>query len=176
MSKNVSPGIKGAFIGVILAVCAMIVGDYADQLRVKRADYETWQTTVSMSFDEHIIPTTFITNATYKATKAGTGHLIEFVFEVIDGDHKGFPLRSWINVDNPNPKATEIGLAEFSALCRAVNVLTPKDTVEFINKPLNLKVAVKPRNDGEGMTNEVKAYEATGNYQAAAGGGEDLPF
>lgn len=65
MSKNVSPGIKGAFIGVILAVCAMIVGDYADQLRVKRADYETWQTTVSMSFDEHIIPTTFITNATY---------------------------------------------------------------------------------------------------------------
>lgn len=65
MSKNVSPGIKGAFIGVILAVCAMLVGDFADLQRVKKADYETWRTTVSMSFDEHIVPTTFITNATY---------------------------------------------------------------------------------------------------------------
>lgn len=65
MSKNVSPGIKGAFIGVILAICAMLVGDFADLQRVKEADYETWRTTVSMSFDEHIVPRTFITNATY---------------------------------------------------------------------------------------------------------------
>lgn len=64
-TRKISSGIRGAFIGVVLAACAMMVGDYFDQLRVKTSEYESWKTTVSMSFDEHIVPKTFITNATY---------------------------------------------------------------------------------------------------------------
>jgi len=110
-----------------------------------------------------------ITDANYKANKAGTGHLLEFTFEVVDGDHKGRQLRSWINTDNPNQKAVEIGKGEFSALCRAVDIITPKDTLEFVNKALNIKVGTKPNRDGDGFSNVIKAYEETGNYQMPSG-------
>lgn len=66
MSESVRPAIKGAFIGVLLCFGAMVAGDlYRSKPAIEESHFQTWQTQVSMSFDEHIIPTVFITNATY---------------------------------------------------------------------------------------------------------------
>ncbi len=59
--------------------------------------------------------------------------------------------------DEKATKAMEIGRGRFSALCRAVNVLTPKDTQELVGKPF--RVSVKIHDDPErGKQNEVTGY------------------
>ena len=123
-----------------------------------------------------------ITNMEHKSNKAETGELLEIQFEIVSGEHAGFPIRTWINTHHPNEKAVQIGLGQFSQLCRAVGILTPKDTLEFINKAVNIKVAVEIRNDNGELTNKVKGFEPNGNpppaksVEKTAVDTSDLPF
>jgi hypothetical protein len=99
-----------------------------------------------------------ITDSEKKPTKAGTGHYFQFTFQVVDGPHKGRNLRALLNLDNPNAKAVEIARAELSAICRAVGVLAPTDSVELHNLPLVINVKCKKREDTGELTNEVRGY------------------
>lgn len=101
-----------------------------------------------------------ITDSEMKGTKAGTGQYLELTFEVIDGEHKGRRLWSRLNLDNPSPKAVQIAQAELSALCRAVGVLAPNDSVELHDLPLVIHVKCRKREDTGEITNEVKGYSA----------------
>src|SRR5262249_1120294 len=99
-----------------------------------------------------------ITESEMKPNKAGTGHYLQLTFEVIEGAHKGRRLWARLNLDHPNAKAVEIAGAELSALCRAVGVLAPTDSVELHNLPLVIHVKCKQREDTGEVTNEVKGY------------------
>ena len=55
-------------------------------------------------------------------------------------EFKGRNLWARLNLDNPNEIAVKIARAELSALCRAVGVLEPKDSVELHNLPLVISV------------------------------------
>ena len=48
--------------------------------------------------------------------------------------------------------------AELSAICRAVGVLTPKDSCELHNLPLVIHVRCKKRGDTGEIISEVKGY------------------
>ena len=61
--------------------------------------------------------------------------------------------------------------SELSALCRAVGVLQPRDSVELHNIPLLLTVKLKKREDTGELTNEVKGYEP----KASAGQAPQAP-
>src|SRR5262245_28400972 len=116
-----------------------------------------------------------ITASDMKQTRSGTGHYLELTFQVIDGAHKGRTLRSRLNLDNPNAAAVRIARAELSAVCRAVGVLAPNDSVELHDLPLVITVKCKKREDTGDITNEVAGYakrEApapAANGQQAAG-------
>ena len=100
-----------------------------------------------------------------KTTKAGTGSYIAASFQIIDGPAQGRMVWGNFNVNNPNPKAEEIGRRELADLCRAVGV-TPRSSDELLNIPLVLKVAVD-KDDPE--RNRIKGYRpATKGQQATA--------
>ena len=93
-----------------------------------------------------------------KATKAGDGRVLELTFEVLDGEHQNSQVRAWLNLENPSEKAVQIGRGQLSAVCRAVNVLTPNDSVELHDIPLWIKVGVKLDSVNDRTVNEVKGF------------------
>jgi len=100
-----------------------------------------------------------IVESEIKATRAGDGSYLALTFQILEGSAKGRKLWANLNLENKNPTAVNIAKAELSAICRAVGILTPKDSAELHNKPLTLKVGVKPDQNGE-ERNVIRAYKA----------------
>ena len=98
-----------------------------------------------------------LTNSEQKPTKSAQGSFLELTFEVIEGEFKGRKVWARLNLDNPSPMAVKIARAELSALCRAVGVLTPKDSAELHNLPLLITVKQKTGPGSEAF-NEVKGF------------------
>jgi hypothetical protein len=83
---------------------------------------------------------------------------LQLTFQILDGEYKGRFLWSRLNLHNANPTAVKIAQAELSAICRAVGVLTPGDSVELHNLPLVINVKCRKREDSGDITNEIKGY------------------
>lgn len=109
-----------------------------------------------------------ITESEMKPTKSGVGQYLQFTFQIIDGEHKGRLLWARLNLDNPNATTVKIARAELSAICRAVGVMAPKDSVELHNLPLVIKVGHKKRADNNELANVIKGYEKKNAVAAAA--------
>jgi hypothetical protein len=109
-----------------------------------------------------------ITESELKPTKAGNGNYLQLTFQVIEGPYKGRFLWARLNLDNPNATAVQIARAELSAICRAVGVLAPRDSLELHNLPLVISVRCKKRLDTGDVTNEIKGY-ATSEPPAPVG-------
>ena len=99
-----------------------------------------------------------ITGSEMKATKAGTGSLLQLTFQIIEGEFKNRLLWTRLNLDNPNATAVKIARGELSAICRAVGVLAPNDSVELHDLPLVIHVRCKKRTDTGEIVNEIKGY------------------
>ena len=99
-----------------------------------------------------------ITDSEMKPTKAGTGHYLQLAFQIIEGPYKNRFVWARLNLDNPNATAVQIARAELSAICRAVGVMAPKDSIELHNLPLVIHVRCKKRSDTGDITNEIKGY------------------
>ena len=114
----------------------------------------------AMSFDP--IPAgkylAVITESEMKETKAGTGEYLQLTFQIIEGEFKNRLLWARLNLNNSNATTVKIARAELSAICRAVGVMAPKDSVELHNLPLVIMVKLKKRDDTGEMTNELKGY------------------
>lgn len=113
-----------------------------------------------------------ITDSEMKPTKAGTGHYLQLTFQILEGPHQNRLLWARLNLDNPNETARRIAQGELSAICRAVGVMAPKDSVELHNLPLVINVRCKKRGDTGEIVNEVKGYskkESPATKQASNG-------
>ena len=99
-----------------------------------------------------------ITESEMKPTKAGTGSYLQLTFQVIDGEYQNRLLWTRLNLNNPNATAVQIARAELSAICRAVGVLAPNDSVDLHNLPLVVHVRCKRRADTGEITNEIKSF------------------
>lgn len=108
------------------------------------------------------------TDAEEKPTKAQTGSYLQLSVEVIEGDHQGRKLVERLNLNNPNQTAVEIAQRTLSAICRAIGVMTPRDSSDLLNKPLMAKVAVKPAQGDYSASNEIKGYEAPSSAGATS--------
>lgn len=112
-----------------------------------------------------------VTSSEMKPNKAGTGRFLELCFTIIEGEYKNRLLWGRLNLENPNQLATKIAQAELSAICRAVGIMAPNDSVELHNLPLTIRVKCKRRKDTDEITNEIGGYEkreaVTGKPQQA---------
>ena len=69
-----------------------------------------------------------IKDAELKTTKAGTGQYISVQYTVTGPTHQGRVVFGNINIENPNPKAEEIGLRDFNAL---MTKLRPENCIRY---------------------------------------------
>jgi hypothetical protein len=99
-----------------------------------------------------------ITESEMKVTKNGGGQFLNLTFQVLDGEYKGRKLWARLNLKNPNPQAEQIARGQLSALCRAVGVMAPKDSLELHNLPLVITVKLKKRDDTGDLQNEISGY------------------
>lgn len=109
-----------------------------------------------------------ITQSEEKPTKAQTGSYLQMTVEVIEGEHAGRKAFERLNLNNPNATAVEIAQRTLSSICRAVGVMTPRQSADLHDKPFMVKIKVKPAKDGYDASNDIAEYAATNAAPTAA--------
>ena len=108
-----------------------------------------------------------------KPTKAQTGSYLQLTVEIIEGEHAGRKVIDRLNLNNPNSTAVEIAQRTLSSICRAVGVMTPRSSEDLMDKPMMVKIKVKPGDANYGASNEVDDYQPKGNSPAPEASGGD---
>jgi hypothetical protein len=98
-----------------------------------------------------------IVESAQKPTSKGDGSLLNMVLQIVEGQFKGRKLYDRLNLWNKNEQATKIAQGTLSAICRAVNVLTPHTSEQLHNRTLTAVVDVSEY-QGK-LRNEVKGYK-----------------
>lgn len=108
--------------------------------------------------------------------KPNVGRL-ECQFEITQGPHAGRVIYHNLNLWNDNQKAVEIAYRELSAICYVTNYLViHQSPAELCNKPLQIRVALEPRDDGKGHRNTIKGFkDVNGNDPGKSGGAAAAP-
>lgn len=107
-----------------------------------------------------------------KPTKAQTGSYLQLSVEIIEGEHAGRKVIDRLNLKNPNTTAVEIAQRTLSSICRAVGVMTPRSSEDLMDKPMMIKVKVKPGDANYGPSNEIDDYQAKDSAPASAPAGD----
>lgn len=102
--------------------------------------------------------TAVVIDSITKPTKNGTGEYLEFTLEIVDGPHKGRRIWERMTIRHPNETTVKIARGNLAALCRAVDVVKPRDTAELHNLPMTITVALRKREDTGDMVNTIKGY------------------
>lgn len=101
------------------------------------------------------------TEAEVKPTRTGDGKYIAVTVEIMGPDF-AVNRKMWknFNVENPNPKAVEIGVAEFSAFLHAVGVLQVTDLQQLLMKPCYAKLSIRKGNDDYDDSNDIDGWKS----------------
>jgi hypothetical protein len=108
-----------------------------------------------------------VTNSQMKPTAKGDGSYLEIELTVLDGEHKDRKVWDRLCTNHPNATTVKIARSKLSAICHAVGVMQPRDSVELHNIPLVVTVKVKRRKDNDELANEIKGYEPKAAISAA---------
>ena len=100
-----------------------------------------------------------IKGADLKTTKAGNGQYIAVQYTITGPTHQGRVVFGNINIENPNPKAEEIGLRDFNALITSCGLKMVSDTDTFVGHNLEIKLTISAQ-PGYAPRNEVRGYRA----------------
>ena len=100
-----------------------------------------------------------IVGSEMKDTKEGGGKYLKLELQVLSGPYQNRKLFTNLNLVNKNEQAVQIAKGTLSAICRAVGVLTPKESSELHNKPMIVTVKIR-KGDGEyDDQNECKGFK-----------------
>lgn len=100
-----------------------------------------------------------IVESEMKPTAKKNGERLALTLQIVSGPYENRKLWDGLNLKNPSEKAVQIARRTLSAICRAVGVLTPKDSSELHNLPMLVKVGHGENENGEPW-NEVNGYKA----------------
>ena len=107
-----------------------------------------------------------ITDREQKTTKAQTGSYLQLKIEVIEGHYTGRVVFDRLNLENPNATAVEIATRTLKSIGAALQVPL-HNSEELLDKPLMVKLAVRPASNGYDASNDVKGYASAGAATAA---------
>jgi len=110
-----------------------------------------------------------ITASQMKENKNKTGSYLELTFQIIEGDYKNRLLWARLSLNHPNETTAKIARGHLSAICKAIGVLTPRDSAELHNLPLVINVKVKKRTDNDELTNDIKGFSKRESVAAPVG-------
>lgn len=102
-----------------------------------------------------------ITATDLKPTKKGDGRYIAVEYTIVAPAWAvGKKFFDNVNIQNPNPVATEIGQKTLSSMCHATGVLNVQNTEQLHNIPIGVKLSVK------GEDNNVRGFKTAGEMTA----------
>jgi hypothetical protein len=116
-----------------------------------------------------------VSESELKPTKTGGGKYLQLTFQIIDGEFKGRLVWARLNLENKSEMTVKIARGELSAICRAIGVMQPKDSVELHNVPLEINVGLKKRDDNGEFTNVIKGYAKKGGGGGGGAAGARVP-
>ena len=100
--------------------------------------------------------------------KAGTGENLKLSLQILDGEHKGRKVNTWLCIRHQKPDTQRMALGALSAICRAVGVMKPNAPSELHTRPMLVAITVSKGSDGD-PTNNVKRFRpASGAAPAVA--------
>ncbi len=102
--------------------------------------------------------TVTISSAELRTTKAGDGQYISLGYTVTGPTHEGRIVFGNINIQNPYPKAEEIGRQQLGDIMRAIGLQSVSDTDQLIGGSLQVKLAIR-KSEEYGDSNETKAFK-----------------
>ena len=101
-----------------------------------------------------------ITDSEMRATRAGTGHYLNFTWEITSGEHRGRKVWANYNVDNPNEKAVEIAKRDLASVCTAMGKDGFEDSQDLHFHEIEVLVKIREASNGYAASNEIKGYSA----------------
>lgn len=107
-----------------------------------------------------------MTASEMKPTKDASGAFLECELTILaPPEYAGQKFFDRLNLQNSNPQAVEIAFKTLSAICHATGVIQVADSAVLHNRPLQVKVNLRPAGVGadgkqHDATNEVKGYKA----------------
>ena len=101
-----------------------------------------------------------ISNSEMKPTRDGYGEYLSLTLQIIEGQYENRLVFARLNLKNANDKAVDIARKDLAAICRAVGVMSPKSSEELHDKPLMIKVKVRPASGEYDASNDVGGYKA----------------
>ena len=104
--------------------------------------------------------TAIISSSEMKATRDGYGEYLSLTLQVIEGQYENRLVFARLNLKNANDKAVDIARKDLAAICRAVGVMSPKSSEELHDKPLMIKVKVRPASGDYEASNDIGGYKA----------------
>lgn len=107
-----------------------------------------------------------IVDSEVKTTSDGAGKYLKLEFQILSGSYQNRKIWENLNIWNNSEKAVQIAKGSLSAICRAVGVLTPKDSCELHNKPMVIGVKVE-KSPGFNDQNRIKSYKPRNSGPAA---------
>ena len=93
-----------------------------------------------------------------KPTNDKSGQYLELTMRILDGELVNRKIWDRLNLQNKSEKAMEIAYGNLSAICKAVNIATLQDSTELHNKPLRVRVKLKPAEGKFAESNDVSGY------------------
>ena len=103
-----------------------------------------------------------IESAELKDTRAGTGKYINVRYRIQGPTHENRVVFDIMNINNPNPKAEEIGRQSMGDLMRAIGRNRISDTDQMIGGQCEIKLKTQPAKDGYDARNKVAGWKASG--------------
>ncbi len=98
-----------------------------------------------------------ITGSQMKKTKDGEGEYLELAFQVTSGEFEKRKLWSRLNLKNRSADAVKFGKSDLAKICKAVNIMRPKDSSDLHNAEMEIVVKVSVNNGRE--VNEIADYK-----------------
>jgi len=83
---------------------------------------------------------------------------VSLEFEIVDGQYQGRKLWVNLNLYHPDAEAVKFARAELAAICKAIGVLKPQDSVQLHNLPMLITVKCANRKDTGELQNRIKNY------------------
>lgn len=109
-----------------------------------------------------------ITDTKQQTTKAGDGWYLNVTMEVLEGRYERRLIWEMLHLGNKNQKAVEIAQRSLAGICRAIGIVTVKDTEELHGKPFKIKLKIEPAKGEYDPKNKIVAYKSATTTAPAA--------
>ncbi len=107
-----------------------------------------------------------------RTTKSG-GEMLTYKMQITDGKYANRVLLARFNTKNSSEQAMQIARSQLAEFCRAAGVLEMTDTDDLLGRPVSIRVAIRPAQNGYPEQNEIKGFgslsgaPSTPSYPAA---------